>query len=269
MEAPSDMGPPDDTTHSWHSPITIPVHETDGDHLSAMSESSPLFPQTPETIPSSTSTESLLHALRDASSDPPLDQATPRLTPVVCIPNWTTSRGLPKLDPSLAHNQCEPLTTTVNEFELRMLEEIRTAQARHTQREPPRGQVVFDRMHCLDTLILEAVSLFMTPHHNAAFSFTLMTQTNDTATLSQLVLGYQPQVNVEEVIARALDMQDWKMPPTDVLVRAYIAAALNQWVFRAKLGHGWDLTDYRAQKMEEFIGRGQSHCSILYLSAQN
>jgi hypothetical protein len=113
-------------------------------------------------------------------------------------------------------------------------------------------------MRCLDSLILEAASLFMAPHQTSAFRFPRLASTDDATALSQLLFGHRPHTNAEDVIATALDMRGWKMPPASTVVQAYIAAAVNQWVFQANITHGWISTHYRARKMEGFISRGQS-----------
>ena len=253
LEAAGHMVSPEDMSVSRRSPTVTLVDEIGQTDLPISSDLIDLVSQKQETIPSVNPSEPLILAAQKARSTAPVDHATARITPYVCIPKPRTAR-----EPSKANDRPESSTVTVNESELRMLEEIRGVQARHLQCEPPQRQVISDRMRSLDTLIVEAVSHFMTPHHDAAFSFTRLTLTSDAATLSELLFGHQPHVNAGELIATALDMQWWKHVPTTVLVRAYIAAALNQWVFRAELRHGWYSTNYRARKIEDFICRGQS-----------
>ena len=196
--------------------------------------------------------------LRGSEPIPSINAAAVLRTPDRRSPNQRNAIETFKSTHFHGHGHCEPSFMTVNQFELHMLEEVRAVYARHAQREPPPAQVISDSMRCLDSLILEAVHLFMAPHDSAAFQLTRLALTKDTEALSLLLFGHQPHVNAEVVIASALDMQAWKMPPASIFVQAYIAAAINEWVFRTEFRHGWISANYRARKMEDFISRGWS-----------
>jgi hypothetical protein len=171
--------------------------------------------------------------------------------------NHPNAKGLSRSNQPRQNDRYSHSSTTINKSELQVLEAIRAVQHRHMQHEQPPAQVIRDRVCDLDNRIREAVSLFIEPYQSLAFQLTRLSLTDDTLALSKLLFGHQPHANGEDVMASVLDVQGLRMPTVSIVLRAYIAAALNQWVFRVNLRRGCS-PDYWGRQMESFIGRGES-----------
>lgn len=175
------------------------------------------------------------------------------------VPRTNTSSYLHDITrlPAAFDQRLMPPMATLSEVEMRLVETFRSRLAQHAQHEPPKTQMILDQIRVLDSQILEAVLLYLKPYQSSVLKCTSLVETTDAAILSRAVFGHTPRAQEDDIVASALDMQEIKRWPTSVILRAYIAAALYEWVFSPSLRIGWNSTTYRTKKMEGYIRRGQ------------